>query len=126
METSFFIVQVLSICYLSIGLGFLVSKDYYKKEFIKLPGNPWFVLLSGYFAIMIGMLILYIQDIGNSEWKTALTIIWWIATVKGVLFIVFPKMMSQYAVSLHTKHYNWIGALIIGLGLVLGYFGFIV
>lgn len=76
MEASLIIAQMLSICYLSIGIGFLVSREYYKKEIVKLPESSGFVLLSGYFAIILGMTILYIQSAwGNSEWATILTII---------------------------------------------------
>lgn len=124
METSLIIAQMLSICYLSIGIGFLVSRDYYKKEVIKLPDNPGFVLLSGYFAIIFGMTILYVQSVWNSEWTTLITVIGWTACLKGILLIVFPKHMAKYWTAFQTKYYNWVGVAIIALGLVLAYFGF--
>jgi len=125
MEASLIIAQMLSICYLSIGIGFLVSREYYKKEIVKLPESSGFVLISGYFAIILGMTILYIQSAwGNSQWETILTIIGWIACLKGILLIVFPKHMTKYSTLFQTKYYNWVGIAIIALGLALGYFGF--
>jgi uncharacterized membrane protein len=125
MEAStLFVAQILAVCYLSIGIGFLVSKDYYKKEVIKLPESPGFILLSGYLAIIFGMAILYVQSVWNSEWTTLITIVGWVASVKGILLIVFPRHMTKYRVLFQTKYYNWVGITIIALGLVLGYFGF--
>lgn len=124
METSLIIAQMLSICYLSIGIGFLVSRDYYKKEVIKLPESPGFILLSGYFAIILGMTILYVQSVWNTEWTTIITVIGWVACIKGILLIVFPKHMTKYSILFQTKYYNWVGIAIVALGLALGYFGF--
>lgn len=125
MGTSLFIAQVLAICYLSVGIGFLVSKDYYRKEVTKLLENPGFILLGGYFAIIIGALILRVQNTWESDWTTLITIIGWVASIKGIWLIVFPKSILQFKKSLlQPKYYNWVGTAIIALGLIFAYFGF--
>ncbi len=123
METSLFVAQVLAICYLSVGIGFLVSKDYYRKEVIKLLENPGFILLGGYFAIVIGALILRVQNSWEADWTTLITLIGWIAIIKGIWIIIFPKSTVHFKAML-TKYYNWIGVDIIILGLIFAYFGF--
>lgn len=126
METSLFIAQVLAICYLSVGIGFLISKEYYRKEVTKLLENPGFVLLGGYFAIIIGALILRVQNTWESDWTTLVTIIGWIAIIKGIWLIVFPKSITQFKTLLQAKYHNWVSTAIIVLGLIFAYFGFFV
>lgn len=76
METSIIIAQMLSVCYLSIGIGFLASRKFYAKDVLKTADKPFMVLISGYFSIIFGMSILYvIQSMPNSQWYTLFLIL---------------------------------------------------
>lgn len=76
---------------MSLGAGILFSSNYYKKAFVKLLENSTFLILGGFIAIILGILILENHNIWVKNWTVIITIIGWVALIKGVILIVFPK-----------------------------------
>jgi len=82
METSIFIAQIIGLAYLSLGIGLLFNKDYYKDVFDKLINDSSFMMLGGMFSLIIGMLILHTHSVYTSDWRIVITLFGWAATVK--------------------------------------------
>jgi len=125
METSIFIARIATVIYLSIAVGLLFNGNYYKKEFGKLLDNSAYLILGGMMAIIIGSLIVKYHNFWVKDWTILVTIIGWIALVKGALLLAFPKIFFFFKPMLKSESLNkFVTLMVIVLGLVFGYFGF--
>ncbi len=125
METSYFLAQTLAICYITVGIGLFVSREYYRKELPKLLDNPGFILLGWYMALIIGLLMLYVHNTWYMDWTTLVTLVGWIAVIKGIWLIAFPQSMMQWKKMVQPKNLTLIASIVTALGLLFGYFGFL-
>lgn len=128
METSQFIARILAICYLSFGLGLVFSSKFYKREIPKLVDNPALLIYGGLGATILGYLIIHYHNHWVMDWTVVITIIGWIALVKGVTLLLFPESYKIYKNNI--LHENVLLKLFIPITLIVGlffaYFGFII
>ena len=128
MEISVLVSKILSLAYLSVGFGILLSPNYYKNELNKMIGNSPFLLISGFIALVFGVLIIEYQNTWNRDWTTAITIIGWIALIKGIGLLIFPRATASIYRSTILKS-EYVLLLLVPLlfiiGGIFGYFGFI-
>lgn len=127
METTILIARILSICYLAFALGILINRNYYQRELPKLVDNATIGLYGGFMAIVFGLLILHNNNTWDNDWTTIITIIGWIAVLKGVFLLVFPTHLSIYKNNILNPKYliKIIFPIALLFGLLLGYFGFV-
>jgi len=127
MGMSILIAKILSIGYLSLGLGILINPNYYKKELIEMLDNSTMLLYGGLLSIVLGSIIIHYHNTWNSDWTMVITIIGWMALIKGVSLIVYPQFTSFFKENFfHPKNTTRILIpLLLLLGLVFGYFGFV-
>lgn len=125
METSIFIAKILAVTYLAMGLWFLISGDYYKKELIKLLDNACITLMGGLMAIILGALIIQYHSFWVKDWPVIITIIGWIALIKWVLLLVFPHFIHYFKPLLKSENiHKFFTPVCIIVGLIFAYFGF--
>lgn len=124
METSIFIAQLLGLIYLVVGLGLLLSGDYYKKAFEKMVKDPVLVYLGGSMALTTGFLIVRFHHVWEG-WPMLITLIGYIALLKGFLLLVFPKGMMDWSAGYVKKNMHLSAFFAVIFGLFLGYFGFL-
>jgi uncharacterized protein YjeT (DUF2065 family) len=89
------IFQILGLAYLSIGLGLLLNPQYYKQMFIDFKTNLTAMYLGGIFAFAIGFLLITFHNIWVKDISVIITIVGWMALIKGILILVLPKMMMK-------------------------------
>jgi len=70
------------------------------------------------------MLLVGHHNIWVKDWRVLITLIGWIAVIKGVLLIAFPQLISLFK-GWYKNTRAW-GILIIVLGLLFGYLGFVI
>ncbi len=125
METSILIAKIIAIIYLSFGIGLLFNGNFYKKEIPKLLDNSAYLILCGFMAIIVGMLIIEYHNHWVKNWTVIVTIIGWIALVKGVFLLAFPKAIKFYKQFLNSENlYKFLTPLVFIIGLLFAYFGF--
>ena len=127
METSILIARIIAVIYLSMGVGFILNRAYYQKEFEKMIDNSSFMLFGGMMAIVIGSLIIGYHNVWVKNWTILITIIGWISLTKGVILLAFPRLFHCFRPMVKSKKLNLFmipGVLI--LGFVFAYFGFCV
>ena len=126
METSILIARILSICYITFGLGLIVSPRFYKREIPKLVDNPALIIYGGLVATAVGYLIIHYHNIWDGSWRMAISIIGWIALIKGITLLVFTNSYKVYKNNLLHEDYilNVFIPLTLIVGIFLGYFGF--
>ncbi len=126
METSVFIARIFGIFYLVAAAGMMFNRQFYQKFMEDYCKNTALVFFSGMFALIIGIVIVLIHNVWVANWTVMITIIGWIALIKGIWIIVFPntvpKFMQAYQKNENLLIVHSIGALIFGA--VLTFFGF--
>lgn len=117
--------QLLGIAYTVIGLAILANPKYYKKmieEYVRSTPviffNAFIVLALGYFFLMV-----------NSEWSVGLplivTIIGWLAIIKGIYILVLPQSYIKLAKKLSLHFLTFEASMAVILGIILLYLGFL-
>ena len=120
------IFQIFSLGYLSIGIGILINPDFYKKLFEGFVENATILYIGGVMALVIGYLIVAFHNTWTADLSVIITVIGWIALLKGILILIQPKIMIQITKALlkHEKFLKIESILIIVIGLALSYLGF--
>jgi len=126
METSVLIAKIISVIYLSFGVGLIFNTSFYKKGIEKLLDSASFTILAGMIAVIIGIVIIEFHNIWEKNWTIVITIIGWIALIKGILLLAFPKSMVFFQPMFQSENlYKFLAPLVILFGLIFAYFGFI-
>jgi len=125
METSLFIAKIIGVIYTSFGIGLLLNKKYYKSTFAKLIHDSTYTILGGFMAIILGFFILEYHSGSEDDWTVIITVIGWIAIVKGILLIALPRAFGVFkSMFENTKTLNVLTLFVLLFGLLFLYFGF--
>jgi len=120
------IFQLFSLVYLAVGVGMLISPSFYKKLFTDFCENAAVMYLGGVSALAIGYVILAHRGIRcTQDWSMILSLIGWIALIKGILILVQPNMMTGMTKAMMKNSLlKVLPVIIIVLGLALAFLGF--
>lgn len=120
------IFQLFSLVYLAVGVGMLVNLDFYKKLFADFVENAAVLYLGGVAALAIGFVILAHRGIScTHDWSMILSIIGWLALIKGIMILVRPTMMVAMMKGMMEDNLLRIEAVVVILiGLALAFLGF--
>ncbi len=120
------IFQVFSLMYIAIGIGILINPDVYKKIYQDFIDNGMALYFGGFTALAIGYLLVTFHNVWEMDWHVIITVIGWIALIKGMLILVRPEAMIALTKAIIKKE----GALkiqaviVIIFGLLLSFLGF--
>ncbi len=123
MELSIFVAKIIAIVYLSAGIGAVSKQSSFKKMIEGFEKSPVNTYMAGLLAVIVGMLLVEYHNIWVKDWTVLITIIGWAALLKGILFIAFPKIISYFK-GLYEYTVLW-GVVLLAIGLLFGYFGFV-
>jgi hypothetical protein len=89
--------------------------------------SPAVLYLGGAMALSAGMVIVTFHNIWSGGWVVLLTIIGWLAIVKGCLILIAPDIFGAKVGALmgNAKLLRLWGGIALVLGLVFGYFSFL-
>ena len=97
--------------------------DHIIKEF---PKNSYILYLSGLIAYLMGALILLSYNSWVLNWFVIITIMWYMALIKGIAILLFPEQMIKMAKWM--KFSRWllvfVGIVYFILGAYLSFLGF--
>ena len=128
METSIFIARIFGLCYLIIGAGFMFNRKAFQQVMEDFCKNVASVFFAGVFALVIGVVIILTHNVWVANWTVIITIIGWVALIKGIWMIVFPntvpKFMQAYLKNKALLAVHSVAVVIFGA--VLTFFGFFV
>jgi len=126
MQLSKLIAKMASVVYLSASLGAFFNADYYRKIAVDLFNNSALVYVTGFITVIIGLLIVIYHNRWTKSWVVLITILGWLATVKGVLLIAFPQFVHTLSERMLTDSgANIFPYAALCLGLLFAYFGFV-
>ncbi len=122
MELSIFVAKVLAISYISVGIGMLIWNININKLYEDFEKSQALILISGYFTLILGALLVQYHNIWTNDWRMLITVIGWLCLVKGIILIIFPKVLFKFK-NIYTNVKLW-WVFIILIWLWLGYLGF--
>ena len=120
------IFQILSLVYIAVGIGILVNPGFYKKLFEDFTENPSVLYLGGITALVVGYLILAFHNTWTMHVSVIITIVGWIALIKGLVILIRPNIIIALAKAMVQKESTLkIEAIaVIILGLAFAFLGF--
>lgn len=124
METSIFLAQLFAIIYLAAGLGLLLNRKFFKKAIDGMYKNPEMVMMGGIMALVVGFFIVKVHNIWVMDWMVLITLVGWIALIKGVLLFLAPTVLLKISKPF-VKMFWLSGVFSVVLGVILGYFGYL-
>lgn len=123
---SVIIARIAAVIYLAAAAGALFSRSYYRRLIEDFYRNAAVVYLAGFMAVVLGSLVVVHHNLWVTDWRVLITILGWLALIKGVLLIVFPGFVQGYSRPfLGERGLMWFPPTAAFLGLLFGYFGFL-
>jgi len=126
MELSILIARIVSVVYLSAALGGFFSRDFYRRVLDDMYKNAALTFLMGFAALVFGFLIVHYHNIWPGNWTVLITIMGWLALLRGIILIAFPRLLQRLSApffsAIGLKVFPYVTLLV---GLVFGFFGFV-
>lgn len=120
------IFQILSLVYIAVGIGILINPGFYKKLFEDFIENAAVLFLGGVTALVVGYLILAFHNTWTKDLSVIITIVGWLALIKGILIIIRPNIMIALSKAMVQKEsiLKIEAIAVIILGLAFSFLGF--
>ncbi len=128
MENAIVIARIIGPYFIIAGLGFLFNLKNFQKVMEDFSKNSALLYMGGVMALFFGLLIVQFYNVWKVQWTLIITILGWMSLIKGVVLIVFPKVLIKLMESYQKNTVPIIVHLVIGfaLGIFLtlkGYLG---
>jgi glucan phosphoethanolaminetransferase (alkaline phosphatase superfamily) len=125
-ELTILIARTFAIFYLITGLGMLSNAKIFAKYMKDLEKNKGIMFMGSAFILMLGIVLVLSHNIWDKGPALLITIIAWLTFIKGTFFFLFPEHMFNMLKNWEAKEsISAAGAVMILLGGLLGYVGFI-
>lgn len=123
-----FLARLFGVVYVAAGLGLLIHRARYHKMITEILNNKMAAFYGGLFALAAGFVIVTYHNIWESSWTVLVTLIGWLAILKGVMLILLPGAILGVSGALFRNKgmFSFVSFLALVLGVVLCYFGFFV
>lgn len=89
------IAKMFSVFVISVGLGEIMNRKYFKEIAEAFSKSLIATFIGGIAALLIGFGILSVHNIWSADWKVLITIIGWVAFIKGVWLIAYPQSIHS-------------------------------
>ncbi len=129
MQSSLVIAQILGPMYVIVAVGLLVNAPTYQRIFEELFESPALAYLGSLLALIFGLVILAFHHAWSTDWTLIVTLIGWLALIKGSLLAVCPGAVIRLSRPLMAKSARlrtWAAVpLVLGLFLSLKGYGLV-
>ena len=127
MEVTYFLSKLLGVYMMVVGFGMLIHGDRVRALLLELVASPLMLFTTGFMALLFGSYIVAVHNVWEYEWPVMITIIGWVALVKGMVRVAFPdlavKMLGD--VLKNKMAYYVFAALAFLLGSFMMYMGYL-
>lgn len=125
MDTSLLLAQIMGIVFATVGVGMALNMGNMNKLFNDMLKSPGLLYFAGVLNLVLGSLVVLTHNVWTGGWVVLVTIIGWMALVKGFMWIVFPEQQIKMAKSVMTESGVKLATLVtLILGVYLLYVGF--
>lgn len=123
LDLSIILAQLTFVLYCSVGLGMLLSRSHYSALYSQIMTSPALLYFGGVFALFYGFIIISVHNVWTHDWRSLVTLIGWIAFLKGVVLLIKPSLLMRHA-QFWIKNMKAAAFVALFLGVLFGYFGF--
>ena len=103
---------------LSFGAGFL-------KRVIDYTEDRTITISTGYITMLLGLVTVVAHNVWVWDWPVIVTLAGWIMTLKGVVYLLFPRILTVVIQDRRMQAAFRVGGVVsIVLGLLVGYDSF--
>lgn len=126
MDVSKFLSKVMGIYFIIISTAMFTNMQQFSNSINSLINDAPLMFVTGFFTLILGILIVVSHNIWQWNWRVIITILGWITLLKGVSIIFCPQLIDKTTVLfLQNMNVAYIAAGIdFALGVLLSYFGF--
>lgn len=126
MDVSKFLAKSLGLYLTIVSIIMLINASEFLNLLNALIHNELLLFVTGFFTLIIGVLIVSGHNIWRWEYSLAITIIGWLTLIKGIILIAYPNFITQKSLgALQPSSQFYIGVVVnLLIGLLLCYFGF--
>ncbi len=126
MDTTFVLARICGVMCLLIGLS-VMNKNYMTGIVNELENSKALFWFIGFAAALLGVIMLAFYSTWNAHWPVLLTILGWLALLKGLAIMLFPSSLGH---SLYRKFktsgiITFSGVIALIVGIILLYKGFV-
>jgi len=127
MQASIFLARFLGPLLLLPGIGLLVNPRVFQTMGTELVSSLMLVYLFGLIDMAAGLAIVLVHNVWVPDWRVLITLIGWLMLIRGTVRILIPETVMGYAKTLFRNKLLCpvSGGVLVILGLVLCYFGYV-
>ena len=115
MEISLFLAKFWGWLLVISCLAFLLRKKVLLGELFRLVENEMFILLSGWLALVLGLVTVILHNLWVADWRVVVTIFGWISLIKGIVRISFPRAPQKLMPAFKNKLILTQGLLVVAI-----------
>lgn len=86
-----------SLYFLVTGLALLINGNMLRQGAEDILANRGLMVLTGFFALIFGLLIISFHSYYGLGWPIVITIIGWLSFLKGVIYLIFEQTLHKLA-----------------------------
>ncbi|NQV12466.1 hypothetical protein HQ524_03805 [Candidatus Uhrbacteria bacterium] len=125
MELSFLLGKVIAVYLVIVGLMFISRRDDIHEIMKKFKKNSVLLFGLGAAVILLGLFVILNHNIWVSDWRVIITILGWLALIRGLASWFLPEGMVRLGNYLSKRgHFLIVGLVVLMIGLFLGYNAF--
>jgi uncharacterized membrane protein len=119
-----YLAEVWGISIVVVSLALLIKEKHLKQLFASLETEERF-FEWGFISLVIGLAMILAYNVWTQNWQIIITILGWLALVKGLALLFLPEKMKAWAKKMQNKQWLPIALVVFVLiGLVITYLGF--
>jgi biotin transporter BioY len=126
MNLSVFLAKSIGFYYVFISFAFVINKIRLKPIMRDIINNPSLILLSGFIALILGILMVVSHSVWVKDWRVIITIASWLVLMKGMTIMLFPESLVSMSLKWMQNNVAYYAAFLFVflLGVILLCFGF--
>jgi drug/metabolite transporter (DMT)-like permease len=123
MDISIVLAQIWGIGCIVFGLSMLLNKKWIAVAVEEITQNQGVMLLAGLVALILGLVLVALNNIWTSGLPLFITILGWLTLIKGAIILLFPTFTVSYYKKMNKGNiFVWGGVVVLILGLVLFFY----
>jgi hypothetical protein len=117
--------RLLGLTYTVIGLAILLHPRYYKRMIDDYVRSAPAMFLNGFMVLAIGYLFLAVHNAWTNDLPVIVTVIGWLALVKGVVILLVPNVYVRIARFMNIRFLKFEALVTLVVGVILLYLSFL-
>ena len=127
VPTSIFLARLFGPLFLAVGIGVLANGARFRTLADETLRSQALIYLSGLLTMTAGLAIVLSHSLWTADWRIAITILGWLATVGGAVRIICPQLTQRIGRTVLDKPLALpiAGAIWLALGAFFVFFGYV-